>query len=294
MSRPGCVWTHTLLIDFTDLGKLVDATDLITKFRRPAHAQLSGYDKPIEVHDNDQAGLHEDHASAVWAERVLAALYGRPRSRIFMARPTQRVNVEEIVLAIWAQQWPRLRRSFRFCTLTSVDRSSDASLFDLQILPQHDRGVRSRFTGAFDADHSFAPAGEWLAHAVTDLLQPNEADLRQFLRRVGGDVMGGRRAYSALAQLHLKLSEFDVRPNAVDEAIELLDKELKDVSASAARAIVASEAAKQPDRLSDAALEFLLRHLDLLDDTAVSRHAGAIGRLVMVSRSSPDCADVGS
>jgi hypothetical protein len=93
-------------------------------------------------------------------------------------------------------------------------------------------------------------------------------------------VTGGRRAYAALARLHLKLSEFNVRPSAVDEAIELLDQELNDASASAARAIVASEAAEQADRLDDAALDFLLRHLDLLDDTAVSRHAGAIGRSV--------------
>ena len=36
MSRPGCVWTHSLLIDFPDLARLGSADELLERFRRPS------------------------------------------------------------------------------------------------------------------------------------------------------------------------------------------------------------------------------------------------------------------
>jgi hypothetical protein len=35
MSRPGCVWTHSLLIDFSDLATLRSAADLTSLFQKP-------------------------------------------------------------------------------------------------------------------------------------------------------------------------------------------------------------------------------------------------------------------
>src|ERR1700733_7049151 len=34
MSRPGCVWTHSLLIDFADLARLASAGELVDRFKR--------------------------------------------------------------------------------------------------------------------------------------------------------------------------------------------------------------------------------------------------------------------
>ncbi|MDZ4786369.1 MAG: hypothetical protein SGJ02_09875, partial [bacterium] len=35
MSRPGCVWTHSLLIDFADIGKIPELDCLYAIFKRP-------------------------------------------------------------------------------------------------------------------------------------------------------------------------------------------------------------------------------------------------------------------
>ena len=35
MPRPGCVWTHTLLIDFADLATIADLAGLVAAFRQP-------------------------------------------------------------------------------------------------------------------------------------------------------------------------------------------------------------------------------------------------------------------
>ena len=52
MPRPGCVWTHTLLIDFTDLAALDTLTGLLDLFRRPLAASVtSAYSNPVD-HDS--------------------------------------------------------------------------------------------------------------------------------------------------------------------------------------------------------------------------------------------------
>ena len=49
MPRPGCVWTHTLLIDFADIATLADASVLLPLFRRPTGAGVSHYGENLKV-----------------------------------------------------------------------------------------------------------------------------------------------------------------------------------------------------------------------------------------------------
>ena len=49
MERPGCVWTHSLLLNLDDIDKNFDFRVLLTYFRRPVKSEFEGYDKSIEV-----------------------------------------------------------------------------------------------------------------------------------------------------------------------------------------------------------------------------------------------------
>src|SRR5271166_3661788 len=131
MPRPGCVWTHTLLIDFTDLATLETSTFLQTMFRRPPGASATtGYD--AEAISDTRAGITFPPVFPLvtdsWALLVMAQLYGNPRNPVIVGRPGDKVD--DAVLALWSQQWPRLRRSFQFCTFTASNRSADGGSFD--------------------------------------------------------------------------------------------------------------------------------------------------------------------
>lgn len=53
MPRPGCVWTHSLLIDKQDLDKIADFRLLISLFRRPQEKDgFTAYGKDIEIKDD--------------------------------------------------------------------------------------------------------------------------------------------------------------------------------------------------------------------------------------------------
>ena len=53
MHRPGCVWTHSLLIQRKDLGKITDYRQLLTLFKRPAvvDEDFSAYSKSIALNE---------------------------------------------------------------------------------------------------------------------------------------------------------------------------------------------------------------------------------------------------
>ena len=281
MPRPGCVWTHTLLIDFADLARVGALTDLVSAFRRP---QLSGHAQYGQQLLFDRATEPPDLRipKELRARQILGALYGKPKARIIAARETGLID-DRLVTALWSQQWPRLRRSFRFCTLAATDRSTDGAAFDLQLLPSGNQALRTRFPKAVDAE-GVAVTGEWLDRAVDDLLRPKAHGLRRFLRQIGGDVGGGRAAFEALCRLHRLIDRFGSEPGAVSDAISLLQDELGATQARAAHAMVADAAVAEADALDDSGLDYLLAHIDLVEPVRLAAESVRLGRAVLRRR----------
>jgi hypothetical protein len=173
---------------------------------------------------------------------------------------------ERVATAIWMQQWPRLRRSFGFCTLSGIDRSSKGIVLDLQFVPENDRQLRSKFPDAVVADRVTISDG--LQPLLADLAEPASSTLREFLKRTGGDVDGGRRAMLPLCELHSSLlgSHPPDLASAVS-ALAALDGDGRR-QARSIRTLVARQAMKAADQLEDVVFEFLLETLERSSDPA--------------------------
>ena len=279
MSRPGCVWTHTLLIEFADLATLDTPGSLMSAFRRPTFpgTNRETYEVAVSV-QLDGPVLAESANGNVrdFLRRLLWALYGRPRDRVIVPEPAS-LEYEPWVLKVWAQQWPRLRRGFRFCTQSFADRSSDAAPFDLQLVPGRDRIAWARFPALADAERPPHGDSAWLDDALDDITGERGDDLRAFLRTVGGDVAGGREAFAPLISLHGLLARVSSRPAAIEEAIALLESALRHTEARAARALVVSAAAHHVETLTDSSLDFVVRHLGSVDSPSLDQDAVRIG-----------------
>jgi hypothetical protein len=142
-------------------------------------------------------------------------------------------EAEELALAIWSQQWPRLRHSFRSCTLSGADRSSPGADFDLQMVPPQETSIRSRFPKAFEPSWARLPGGDWVEVAVDDLCSDVGHELRTFFRRVGGDLANGRAAFASLCRLHQFLRRLD-HDDRLARAIKLTSEALALATASSA------------------------------------------------------------
>ena len=281
MPRPGCVWTHTLLIDFADLAKLGALTDLMAHFSHPQVNGAAAYGKPLScARDAEPSRLQSLDLSRL--RHLMGALYGRPKAPIIAAQAPE-VRDERLVTSLWLQQWPRLRRNFRFCTLAATDRSTRGALFDLQLLPAGQHALRTRFPNAVDAE-SVAVAGAWLEDALADLRHPGTDGLRGFLRRIGGDVGEGRAAFAPLCRLHRLIDRIGAEPAALNEAITVMQDDLRTTEARAAQAIVADAALTQVDKLDDSGLDYLLDRIALVDVSRLSAEAPRLGQTLLRRR----------
>lgn len=261
MPRPGCVWTHSLIIENADLAKLMSAQCLLDAFLRPSDWNLLinyGVEISLSPQSNPISIRHTERV-----ESVLHALYTRPANQILL-EAEQPSDDEQMVIAIWMQQWPRLRRSFGFCTFSGMDRSGKGVSLDLQFVPEKERMARSKFNNALFARPG--PLVEDLQPLLADLVGPASSTLREFLKRTGGDVDGGRRAMLPLCQLHSSLLQR--HPPDLTSAVSALSALDEDgrKQARSVRTLVARQALKSARQVEDTVFEFLLETLEQSTD----------------------------
>lgn len=280
MSRPGCVWTHTLLIEFSELAALDCPSSLTDLFRSPTAETIGSFGVPLHSGPGDTREESLTPNELAWFWRMAGALYDQPQDQVW-ARREPNADVERAVLCLWDQQWPRLRRSFKFCTLTTTDRSQEGLPFDLQFCPDT-VSSRLRFTGRSEGwEARDLIDARWLELLVTNAKQPQRdrtLHLRPALRLIGADVLGGREAMKPICELLVVLGE-QGRPR-VDSAIDLLEGSTLLAMSAVAKGLVLRTAVAQPDALNFEAQDFVIRNLDLLSKEELAQHANGLARHV--------------
>jgi hypothetical protein len=260
MSRPGCVWTHTLLIDFADLALLADPVTLLSLFRKP-NGDTTAYRREITLAQKPSASPLASNNIA-FAQLLLAELYDKPSARLVTARPWDGVDVDATILAIWAQQWPRLRRAFRFSTLSAMDRSTEGCNFDLQLYAADLKHQRSRFQDVIYAEPP-AEVEQWVTLALDDLQHPNQAKLRAFLRTIGSDIDLGRDSFAPLCRLYQLTATTPSDVDAFETAVTILNDTIASHQSTNARRALVQAAFSRLDHLGPHGFTFLLEHLHL-------------------------------
>lgn len=253
MRRPGCVWTHSLLIDFADLARLGSVDRLLERLQRPSVGGGSAFAAQLELQVS-RAPTPVAPSRLRRANQWVNALYGRPKSRIIDER--ERPEDEELVVAIWMQQWPRLRRTFRFCTFSGEDRSTSADAFDLQLMDVS-RTTRSKMhDGVVASSKGWC---DWITPLLDDLSEPTGSGLRQFLRDVGSDITNGRAAMIPLVHLYEAL-----KPNAeasrLAEAVSELER-LGPSQGRMGRAAAARRVLSQPEFVDEKLFDFAMQQV---------------------------------
>ncbi len=229
MPRPGCVWTHTLLIETADLARIRDFRVLLELFIRPSK-DLKQYSyitavklDLLPVHTNARKSDPIDEGVAV---SVLEGLYGHPTSPVYLPSETAGAYTD-LVLEIWNQQHPKLRRSFLFCTGALSNRKLAGRNFDLQVIPTAAaRHIRREISNGVFIEPNGAmtstKAPPWISTAVSDIISPTEDTLRSFLLLFGADAPSGREAVPHLLDLYTRIYQTDTDKSSLGELIHLI------------------------------------------------------------------------
>ena len=195
MPRPGCVWTHVVLIALADMARFPDLSVIKSLFARPCvSAGYAAYASTLTIDLVNAAVALRTSISPQSGLRVLRALYA-PRSQGILVDNNE--PLDAAIFAVWSQQWPRLRRVFSFRTAGLAGDPSSKARFDLRV-------VRDPLSSSLlRQDEASGEPPEWEHAALDDLLASEPSQFRRFLWRYGSDIKRGRDRYRFLAQFFL-------------------------------------------------------------------------------------------
>jgi hypothetical protein len=224
LSRPGCVWTHVLLLDVRVLSSRTNLYDLLQCFSRP-HGDFDAYGVPMsmKITSAEFAPIDESELQCV----VENYYSGRP---VLLSAALDRKTAERVVMTMWSQQWPRLRMAFTFRTARTERRKSDLIQYDVQMNSPN------------DAERRDNAISNWARVGASDAATCQVTDLRRFLWRYGRDISAARSNYRMLVELFLigcthqnipaehALEVFRSLPDATDG--EILKKDILGIPAA--------------------------------------------------------------
>jgi hypothetical protein len=190
MDRPGCVWTHTLLIDVLDIGRVEALGALETCFARP-DGPASAFDRYTQPLEWQARVIRSRYAADGFSAALLSALYGTPDASVLIP-VADAAMLKELVFAVWNQQWNSARATFTFCTGSMASRTLAGRSFDLQLIPGASaREIRRDAQNAVVLDPAFVRSvaiEQWLDVLLRDLNEP-KPQLRERLLGLGNALM---------------------------------------------------------------------------------------------------------
>jgi hypothetical protein len=191
--RSGAVWSHVIFVDLVTLSRLSRVTAISALFRRPTAAddreltsELATYEVPVTMSEVDSvisARLNLELAASVVSELYasntpISLPVGSPR------------GLDDLILAIQEQQWPKLRRDFS--ARTRYRPSESAWSVDLELLERSSVARRP------------VTQEPWVAYLVRDLASP-DANFRSFLNRYGAESRARRTDMPSLSNIYQEL-----------------------------------------------------------------------------------------
>ena len=212
MPRPGCVWTHTLLIPFGLLGNTGSLRTFARLFKRPTADKYKEYGGPCleNVAENHEYQPNAISGIKTQIGEVIYRLYDSPTETVIVPIDSPAL-AEPVFLEIWSQQWPRLRRSFTFCTGAISGRRIEGKWFDLLGVPESrfdgvQRAIKNSVVAKLEERPSLDKSKSWFNAALEDYNTSARA-LRNFLFEFGAEAENGRRDFVPMTELFLALND---------------------------------------------------------------------------------------
>jgi GTPase-associated protein 1, N-terminal domain type 1 len=188
MPRPGCVWTHTIVIPASAMAQIPALDTLESLFKRPGDVRAgNAYSKPIPLatvrHEKSRVGTTVGRGEM---PALLFCHYGDGGKPVLCAAQTSR-QFEDLIFAVWSQKWPHLRMSFTFCTGSLSARNYGKRPFDIQCVPTSLTREVMREIGATSVAQPIllnsitVDSPTWAISAAADAWSPEGRAIRKFL-----------------------------------------------------------------------------------------------------------------
>lgn len=139
--RPGCVWTHSLLIDIQGQSSFFDFELLYSLFRRPKEGVYGSYEESLETDENAQrelmSGEYDDMPSLdYWLWQMLAN-----NVPLMLTYQGNSLKSQQLVLSLMNHIPKAMLRGMSFCSGTGRLMKYDGVAFDFQLTSEARRNI---------------------------------------------------------------------------------------------------------------------------------------------------------
>ena len=233
--RPGCVWTHSLLIPKVEMSRFSNPDCLLCLFRKPkarSKKAFEEYEGPLTVSGSPYSGAplmgSSDIINEFDSENILRAiiflLYTQSEGPVFVPSDSAG-EMQSLVLQTWFQQWSSLRTNFTFCTGSLSDRNVGGRSLDLQVVPNRiSRRLASSVENASLLENGETNASpsypSWVLLACENILDSRSSGLRDYFNLVGDSDLTQRSDYQKLTSVYCEARKMSM---GVPELTTLLD-----------------------------------------------------------------------
>ena len=199
MSRPGCVWTHSLMVRTDTLGQKFNFFDLLKLFRRPEREgeDFVAYTKPIELQeDNMQEGRNS--LAGIDQTRFMfmaALLLDRQKPAVYLVEKDAELYTELCMRLIQNMPYGMLKE-LAICSGSGTIRRFEKGFYNLQFVTGKGESLMDPYPQNVSRPKADAGFQLWM-----DAVLNGRSDVAQMLHRFSGDI--GSDSNKFLATLNL-------------------------------------------------------------------------------------------
>ncbi len=130
MERPGCVWTHSLILSIEDVAHIQSVTKLLELFVRPSSHHFDGYKRMLQLEVEDFENTTQIDKEVL--EYYIYTVYGFSGPRLIYFEADGQESFEELFMCLRFMPVDLLRE-FCFCTMVYGARTYGGKNFLYQI-----------------------------------------------------------------------------------------------------------------------------------------------------------------
>lgn len=217
MRRPGCVWTHSLLIHKDDLVKITDFCNLLYLFEVPLTENFESYSTPRAfVEDAKEAATHLSDIEENMAAEVYESLLSTTPSFILSEFTSQ--QSQELLLTLLNYLPTEIMKNKSICSGTASPRAYDGKYLSLQFVTHDGNAVK------YLSNRTTAPWSQLVGISVVNN-RPQLANLiRHYQDELGDSVVRLSGFLSVVALINRTCKNDDEKQQVLLEIIDTLTK----------------------------------------------------------------------
>lgn len=141
IERPGCVWTHSLLIDLSSLTSFFDFIAILVMFRRPDGNNIESYTEPMVIDNLRERDYLEVNYDAMPSLNYWLFLLFRRQEPLLLTYQREALVSQRFILSLMNHVPKAMLQGMSLCSGTGRLRKFDNEIFDFQLTPEAKRNI---------------------------------------------------------------------------------------------------------------------------------------------------------